>query len=102
MTFSTVTFTNKQYHMLRSRKISGTCVVSPTFLCVCFLCVCMFKQLTGSTAFLPAYTCHTMKSPISIRVCSQCRVGLLLASSAVTVCYVCICECTQYVLYSVL
>lgn len=80
-------------------------VLLPTFLCVCLSCVCVCvhtQTVHGLTAFLPAYTCLTMKSPISTCVCSQCCVDLLLASSAVSLCYVCICDCIQYVLYSVL
>lgn len=76
--------------------------MTPTFLCVCVICACMFMCVYGLTAFLPAYTCHTIRSPVSVCVCSQCCVDLLLASSAVSVCYVCICDCIQYVLYYVL
>ncbi len=64
---------------------------------MCVFCACMFMCVHGLTAFLPAYTCHTIRSPVSVCVRSQCCVDLLLTSSAVSVCYVCICDCIQYV-----
>lgn len=78
------------------------CAVTPTFICVWFLFLCLCAQnqkVHGFTGFLPAYTCRTIKSPIC--VCQSCG-HLLLASSAVSVCYVRICDCIKYVLYSVL
>lgn len=81
---------------------NGKCAVTPTFICVWFLFLCLCAQnqkVHGFTGFLPAYTCRTIKSPIC--VCQSCG-HLLLASSAVSVCYVRICDCIKYVLYSVL
>lgn len=59
------------------------CDVTPTFswsvsMCEC-VCSCVHTQsVHGLTAFLPAYTCRTMKSPIIVCVRCQCCVDLRL------------------------
>lgn len=79
-----------------------------THFSLCVFCPSVYvwcahsQNIHGFTAVLPAYTCRTIKSLVSVLVCRQCCVDPLLASSAVSVCYVCICDSIQCVLYSVL